>query len=242
MGYVCPVRFADKRVVVAGAAGGLGAATVDLFEREGASVVGLDVVDGPGCITCDVTDEHSVHQGVEQAVTNLGGLDVCVNCAGINYFSTFDTLGLEAWNRHLAVNLTGPMLVTQAALPHLRLSRGNVVTVASISGIQGQPWNAAYCASKGGLLLLMKSLAVELAADGIRVNSVCPGGIDTDMSANAVAGLGPVDFSLFSRMMGVLSTDMMPPNHVAEAIAYLASDAAASVTGASLVVDRGTLW
>ena len=90
-------------------------------------------------------------------------------------------------------------------------------------------------------MLLMTSLAVEAAADGIRVNSVRPGGIDTDMSANAVAELGPVDFSLFSRMMGVLSTDMWPPDHIAEAIAYRASDAADSVAGASLVVDRSTL-
>ena len=80
-------------------------------------------------------------------MVSVGGLDVCVNGAGIKYFSTFDTLGPDVWNRHLVVNLTGPMLVTQTELPHLRLSGGNVVIVPSISGIQGQPWNAAYCAS-----------------------------------------------------------------------------------------------
>jgi meso-butanediol dehydrogenase/(S,S)-butanediol dehydrogenase/diacetyl reductase len=226
--------------VVPGAAGGLESANLDPFEQESASVVGLDVVDGAGCITCDVTDERSVHQGVERAVASLDGLDVGVHCAGIDCLSTFDILGLDAWNRHLAVNPTGPMLVTPASLPHLRLSGGNVVTAVPLSGIQGQPWHAAYRASQIGLLLLMKSLAVEQAAEGIRVNSVCPGGIGTDMSAKAVSGLIPVDFTLLVRMMGVLATDTMPPIHVSEAIAHLASDTAASVTGVELAVDRGT--
>jgi NAD(P)-dependent dehydrogenase (short-subunit alcohol dehydrogenase family) len=237
------MRFEGKRVFVTGAASGIGAATVELLGREGASVVGVDIAEGPGVRRCDVTDPTSVTAAMADAVNRLGGLDVCVNVAGINLFSKIDDLTLEVWQRHLAVNLTGPMLVTQAALPHLRPSRGNVVTVASISGLQGQPYNSAYCASKGGLLLFMKSLAVELAAEGIRVNCVCPGGVDTPLSAHAVDSVkGDLDVSLFVRMTGVLPGGMMPPGHIAEAIAYLASDAAASVTGASLVVDRGTLW
>jgi meso-butanediol dehydrogenase / (S,S)-butanediol dehydrogenase / diacetyl reductase len=142
----------------------------------------------------------------------------------------------------LAVNLIGPMLITQAALPYLKASKGNVVTVASISAMQGQPYNSAYCASKGALLLLMKSLAVELAADGIRVNCVCPGGVDTQMPAGALSTLpADVDFDLFVRMTGVIP-GFMPPSHIANAIAFLASDDAASATGTALVVDRGTLW
>jgi NAD(P)-dependent dehydrogenase (short-subunit alcohol dehydrogenase family) len=237
------MRFDGKRVFVTGAASGIGAATVDLLAREGAAVVGVDIVERQEVRRCDVTDPTSVTAAIADAVSRLGGLDVCVNVAGINLFSKIDDLSLEVWQRHLAVNLTGPMLVTQAALPHLRASRGNVVTVASISGLQGQPYNSAYCASKGGLLLFMKSLAVELAAEGIRVNCVCPGGVDTPLSAHAVDSVtGDIDASLFVRMTGVLPGGMMPPAHIADAIAYLASDAAASVTGASLVVDRGTLW
>jgi NAD(P)-dependent dehydrogenase (short-subunit alcohol dehydrogenase family) len=236
------MRFQGRRVVVTGAASGIGAATVDLFEREGAHVVGLDVAQGPGVVHCDVSDAASVNRAITGAVERLGGLDVCANVAGVDSFARIDDLTMEIWQRHLAVNLTGPMLVTQAAIPHLRASRGNVVTVASISGLQGQPYNSAYCASKGGLLLLMKSLAVELAADGIRVNCVCPGGVDTPLSTHAVDSLtADVDRSLFLRMSGVLG-GMMPPGHIAEALAYLASDAASSVTGAALVVDRGTLW
>lgn len=236
------MRFSGKRAFVTGAASGIGAATVALLESEGAAVVGVDIAEHPLMLRCDVTDPTSVAAAMTAAVDTLGGIDICANVAGINLFSRFGDLSLELWNRHLAVNLTGPMLVTQAALPHLRASKGNVVTVASISGIQGQPWNSAYCASKGGLILLMKSLAVELAADGIRVNCVCPGGVDTPLSAGAVAPLGPdVDYTKFERMTGILP-GFSQPSEIAEAIAYLASDAAASVTGTSLVIDRGTLW
>jgi meso-butanediol dehydrogenase/(S,S)-butanediol dehydrogenase/diacetyl reductase len=108
--------------------------------------------------------------------------------------------------------------------------------------LQGQPYNSAYCASKGGLILFMRSLAVELAGAGVRVNCVCPGGVETPLSANATTSLPPdADVALFARMMGVIP-GMMPPSDVAEALAFLASDAASSITGASLVIDRGTLW
>lgn len=235
-------RFAGKRIFVTGAASGIGAATVELFREEGATVVGGDIQTAEGVIACDVTDPSSVTAALAAAVEQLGGLDVLANVAGINVFSKLEDMTLELWSKHLAVNLTGAMLVTQAALPHLKASKGNIVTVASISGIQGQPYNSAYCASKGGLLLLMKSLAVELAADGIRVNCVCPGGVDTPLSAGSAASLTPdMDMNLIMRMTGVMP-GFMPPSDIADAIAYLASDAAASVTGTSLVVDRGTLW
>jgi meso-butanediol dehydrogenase/(S,S)-butanediol dehydrogenase/diacetyl reductase len=238
------MRFEGKRAFVTGAASGIGAATVELLSAEGAQVVGADIAPADGVVRCDVTDQASVASAIEGAVEQLGGLDICANVAGVDVFSRFADLSLELFDRHLGVNLVGPMLVTQAALPHLKRSKGNVVTVASISGLQGQPYNSAYCASKGGVLLLMRSLAVELAADGIRVNCVCPGGVETPLVAGATEGLPPdADFGLFDRMNGVLGGGgYMPPSHVAESIAYLASDAAASVTGAALVIDRGTLW
>ncbi len=236
------MRFEGKRVFITGAASGIGAATAALFRKEGARVEGVDVAIADGVSHCDVTDPASVSAAMTAAVDRLGGLDVCLNVAGINRFSKIDDLSLELLNLHLAVNLAGPMLVSQAAIPHLRRSKGNVVTVASISGLQGQPYNSAYCASKGGVLLLMRSLAVELASAGIRVNCVCPGGVATPMSAGATATLPvDVDYGLFARMQGTIPGQMPPPD-IAEAIAYLASDAAASVTGTALVVDRGTLW
>ena len=237
-------RFDGKRVFVTGAASGIGAAAVELFRKDGASVVGTDVQKADGVALCDVTDPASVSSAMDAAVKELGGLDILVNVAGVDIFSKFEDLTLDLVRKHLDVNYVGSFLVTQAALPHLRATTGNIVTVASISGIQGQPYNAAYCASKGALLLFMKSIAVELALEGIRVNCVCPGGVDTPLSSAAPSSL-PADanFDLFARMSGVLeSGGFMPPSHIAEAIAYLASDAATSVTGAALIVDRGTLW
>ena len=213
------MRFTGKRIFVTGAAAGIGEATVKLFRQEGAQVVGVDVVEAEGVGYCDVSNPESVTAAMDAAIDELG---LC--------------------NRHLAVNLTGPMLVTQAALPYLRASTGNIVTVGSISGLQGQPYNSSYCASKAGLIMFMKALAVELAADGIRVNLVCPGGVDTAMSTNALSNIkGDIDFSHFPKMMGVLP-GMMAPVKIAEALAHLASDAASTTTGASLVVDNGTLW
>jgi meso-butanediol dehydrogenase/(S,S)-butanediol dehydrogenase/diacetyl reductase len=236
-------RFDGSRAFVTGAASGIGAATVALLRAEGAHVVGVDVATADGVAHCDVTDPASVASAMAAAVDELGGLDVCVNVAGINRFSPIEDLSLDLLQAHLSVNLIGPMLVTQAALPHLKATKGNVVTVASISGMQGQPYNSAYCASKGGVLLLMRSLAVELAQHGVRVNCVCPGGVDTPLVAGSAASLPPdVNPKFFDKMSGVLAVGFMPPSDIAEAIAYLASPAASSVTGASLVVDRGTLW
>jgi NAD(P)-dependent dehydrogenase (short-subunit alcohol dehydrogenase family) len=236
------MRFSGKRIFVTGAAAGIGEATAKLFRDEGAHVVGVDVADAEGVAFCDVTDPASVTAAMDAAIAELGGLDVLANVAGVNWFSKVDDITLELWNRHLAVNLTGPMLVTQAALPHLRASTGNIVTVGSISGLQGQPYNSSYCASKAGLIMFMKALAVELAADGIRVNLVCPGGVDTAMTTNALSNIkGDIDFNHFPKMMGVLP-GMMAPVKIAEALAHLASDAASTTTGASLVVDNGTLW
>ena len=180
-------RFDGKRALVTGAAGGVGQAVVELLTAEGASVVGVDLFPTAGVLACDVSDESSVRTAVATVVESLGGLEIVVNVAGIDQFRKFEDLDVATWQRHLGVNLTGPMLISHAALPHLRESKGNIVTVASIAGLRGQPYQAAYCASKGGVILLMKSLALELAADGIRVNTVCPGGIQTDLPTNAAA-------------------------------------------------------
>ena len=236
------MRFEGKRIFVTGGASGIGAATVELLRKEGAEVVATDITEADGIVRCDVSDGASVTAAMDAAIAQLGGLDVCVNVAGINIFSKVEDLSIDLVRKHLDVNFIGAVQVTQAAIPHLKESKGNVVTVASISGIQGQPYNSAYCASKAALLLFMKSIAVEMAAFGVRVNCVCPGGVDTPLSHAATSSL-PADakFEHFNRMMGVME-GFMPPSDIADAIAYLASDAAASVTGASLIVDRGTLW
>ena len=234
-------RFVGKRALVTGAAGGIGKATVALLAEEGADVVGVDLRAEDGVEPCDVSDQASVQSAVAAAVERIGGLDVLVNVAGIDQFRRFGDLDLATWDRHLGVNLTGPMLMSHAALPHLRESKGNIVTIASIAALRAQPYQAAYCASKAGVLMLMKSLALELAADGIRVNSVCPGGVETDLPVNAAAEQADadIDWALLMDTAGA-RYGFMPPRDIADAVAYLASDAAASVTGAVLSVDRGT--
>ena len=234
-------RFAGRRALVTGAASGIGAATVALLEREGAQVVGVDLHPMDGVIAGDVSDAASVAAFIAEAAARLGGLDVLVNVAGVVRFSRLEDLALDDWSRHLAVNLTGPMLVSQAALPHLVASRGNIVTVASIAGLKGQAYTAAYSASKGGVVVLMKSLALELADRGVRVNCVCPGGVDTPLLGPVAASI-PADAApnLLDRLQSVLP-DLVRADEVAEAIAYLASDAARMVTGSALVIDGGTL-
>ena len=189
-------RFEGKRALVTGAAGGVGRATVEMLREEGAAVVGVDLRETDDVRACDVSDPTSVRAAVAAAVDGLGGLDVLVNVAGIDQFRKFEDLDVETWNRHLGVNLTGPMLMSHAALPHLRASRGNIVTIASIAGLRAQPYQAAYCASKAGVVMLMKSLALELHADGVRANTICPGGVDTDLPMAAAAEHADSDICL----------------------------------------------
>lgn len=235
-------RFAGKRAVVTGAAGGLGSELAALLRAEGATVVGLDVTAAEGVAHLDLTDPASITAAAQAAAATLGGVDVLCHVAGTQQFGRLETLTPEGLALHLAVNTTGPVLLTQALLPHLTEARGNVVAVTSISAVMGQPYNVAYCASKAGLLLAMRSLAVELADRGIRVNCVSPGGIDTDMVQRAAHALpADVDWNLIAKSQSVIP-GMMPPLDVAEAVAFLASPAAASITGANLVVDRGVVW
>src|SRR3954463_11290181 len=171
--------FTEKVVLVTGAASGIGAAVAAKFGDEGAHVVGVDIAgDGAQVLKCDVTSPESVQQAVDTAVERHGGIDVVVNAAGVMKFNRLSDVTIDEWNRHIAVNLTGPFLVSQAAMPSLLARGGNIVTVASNAGVEGQPYNAAYCASKGGVVLLMKALAVEMSKSGVGANWLCPGGVN----------------------------------------------------------------
>ncbi|GAA3662158.1 SDR family oxidoreductase [Nocardioides ginsengisoli] len=235
-------RFTDRRVVVTGAAGGLGKVVAELFRAEGARVVATDVVATDGVVTCDLADDGARDVFVKDALAELGGLDVLCNVAGIQKFAEMSTLTADLLRKHFDVNALAPIMLTQAFAEALVESQGNVVTVASISAQMAQPYNAPYNSSKAALLLGMRSLGVELALKGVRVNCVSPGGIATPMVESAAAGL-PADanWDLIARSTSVIP-GFMPPSDVAEALLYLASDQAASVTGANLVVDRGVVW
>ena len=234
-------RFEGSVALVTGAASGIGAATARLLEGEGAAVVGADLAgDGADVLVTDVTDPASVAEAVATVVERHGRLDVVVNCAGIMRFARIEELTVDDWQRHLAVNLTGPFLVSQAAVPHLVETKGSIVSVASIAGVKGQAYTSAYCASKGGVVLFTKSLALELASRGVRVNCVCPGGVETPLIMGALESM-PADAErkLMARLDSVLP-GLVHPDEVAEAIAYLASDAARMVTGTTLLLDGGT--
>jgi meso-butanediol dehydrogenase/(S,S)-butanediol dehydrogenase/diacetyl reductase len=235
-------RFTGKRVLVTGAAGGVGKQTCELFRAEGARVIGVDVVPVDGIVEGNLADPESITAVVEHTLAEFGGLDVLCNVAGIQAHSRIEALSPELLRKHLDVNLMGPILLTQGFVSALTESEGNVVTVASISAMMGQPYNVAYCASKAGVLLAMRALAIELADRRIRVNCVSPGGIDTPMINDAAHSL-PEDanWDLVAKSQSVIP-GFMPPADIAESILFLASDAASSITGSNLKVDRGVVW
>jgi NAD(P)-dependent dehydrogenase (short-subunit alcohol dehydrogenase family) len=235
------MRFDGKVAIVTGAASGIGAATAALLAAEGATVVGLDVAEADGVRRCDVSDRAQVDAAVEAAIADHGGIDVVANVAGMIRFGHFADLTPEAWQRQLDVNVTGPFHLCQAAMPSLLERKGCVVNVASVAGLRGQAYSAGYCASKAALVMLTRALAVEFAAAGVRVNCVCPGTVMTPL----IVGVGEtmpadVDAALMARLNGVMP-GLIEPAEIAEAIAYLASDAARSITGAALAVDLGVV-
>ncbi len=186
----------------------------------------------------DVSTEHGVTSMVDASADRLGGLDVVVNVAGVLSFSHTHEVTIEEWNRLIAINLTGTFLVCRQALPHLLASRGNIVNLASTAAHAGQPWATAYVASKGGVLALTRALAVEYAAQGLRVNSISPGAIDTPITGAFHLPEG-ADIKLLGRVtpLGPFGT----PEGIAAAIAFVASDEASHMNGADLLIDGATL-
>ena len=229
-------RFDGRRVFLTGAASGIGRATFELFLAECADVVAVDLNEAPGVLPCDITDSEAV----VDVVTSYGPFDVVLNVAGVTAVQHSLDVTREQWDRQLAVNLTAPFVIMQAALPGLIERKGNVVNVASVGGVRGQAYTAAYCATKGGLVMLSKGLALEYARRGVRINCVCPGAVDTPL-VHGVAATMPEGLNqrLMERVYGVLPPGASQPAEIAEAIAYLASDAARSVTGAAFVIDGG---
>ena len=235
------MRFDGKVALVTGAASGIGAATAALLAAEGATVVGLDITDAPDVQRCDVSDRSQVDAVVEAAVTQHGGIDIVANVAGMIRFGHFADLTQDAWQRQLDVNVTGPFHLCQAAMPSLLERKGCIVNVASVAGLRGKAYSAGYCASKAALVMFTRALAVEFAGAGVRVNCVCPGTVMTPLIIGVGDAMpGDVDAALMARLNGVMP-GLIEPGEIAEAIAYLASDAARSVTGAALAVDLGVV-
>jgi NAD(P)-dependent dehydrogenase (short-subunit alcohol dehydrogenase family) len=233
------------RALVTGGASGIGLATARLLAARGAAVAVFDL-DPSGApdpligIAGDVTDDTSVRAGIAVATEALGGLDILVNNAGIGAQGTVADNDDAQWHRVLDVNVVGMARVTRAALPQLRASRhAAVVNTCSIAATAGLPQRALYSASKGAVLALTLAMAADHVREGIRVNCVNPGTVDTpwvgrllDAAADPAAERAALEARQpTGRLVG--------PEQVAAAIAYLASPAAASVTGTALAVDGG---
>ena len=219
------------RVLVTGAASGIGAATVARFRREGAAVAGIDrdgarlsAIPIEVAIEADVSEETDVVQAVDQAASVLEGLDVVVACAGIAARGTVVDTASADWERVFAVNVRGVYLTGRAAIPHLRGAGGGaIVNVASQLGLVAAAGAAAYCASKGAVVQLTRAMAIDHAPEGIRVNCVCPGPTDTPLLEPYFAGASdPVD-ERRRYEEAQLHGRLVTPEEVADAIVYLSS-------------------
>jgi NAD(P)-dependent dehydrogenase (short-subunit alcohol dehydrogenase family) len=202
--------------------------TVERIEKGGGRALAIE---------SDVADVDSARAAVATCVEALGKPNVLCNIAGIGGFVHTEELSVEQWERVLGVNLNGTFYMTHASLPYLLERPGNsIVNVASLAGLIGQAYCASYCASKWGVVGLTKALAVEYVKRGLRVNCVCPGGVQTAILGSFIPPEG-ADPGLLGRLS--LLSGFTQPEEVADAVAYLASDAAASVTGVALPIDRG---
>ncbi len=249
------MRLSQKVAIVTGAVTGIGRALAVTMAREGAAVA-VDyrghedeanaLVDELGrrggralAVHADVTRAEDVEQLVEQTVAAFGRLDVLVNNAGVEEKHPFLETPHAVWDKVLAVNLTGPWLCSQAAARQMAAqgAGGRIINISSVHEDLPMPTNAPYCAAKGGLRMLMRTVAVELAPHHITVNNIGPGAIDTPMDAPLKAHPDQLRALLDEIPLGRMGT----PGEVAELAVYLASDAAAYVTGATFFIDGGMM-
>ena len=244
------MRFEGKSIIVTGAASGIGLATARKFAAEGARLVlgdrneegvataARDLGGDAIAMPLDVADEQSCQALVERAVAAHGGLDVLCNIAGILDFGCMADLDKSRWDRTIAINLTGVYLMSRLAMPHLLKTRGNIVNMASAAGLVGVPFNSAYVAAKHGVVGLTKALALEFSKQGIRINCICPTGVNTPM----IAGAPPenIDWELVMRAVPWLDGgENCDPEDIADAVAFLASREARRITGVAFPVDGG---
>jgi NAD(P)-dependent dehydrogenase (short-subunit alcohol dehydrogenase family) len=243
-------RFVDRIAVVTGGGSGLGEATAVRLAHEGAHVAVLDIRLEAGQATArriteaggraqawqgDVSDPDSVRAMVADVAGSLGRPELLVNCAGVGQFDLSEEVTFETWNRTIAVNLTGTFLMCQASLPHLLDGGGAIVNIASNSGLQGIPYAAAYAASKGGVILLTRSLASEFSGRGVRINAVAPGGIVTPLLESFTFP----DGADRTRMPRGSRVPHAHPDEIASLVAYIASDEARFMVGSVVSMDGG---
>jgi NAD(P)-dependent dehydrogenase (short-subunit alcohol dehydrogenase family) len=237
------MRLTGKVCVITGAAGGIGSATAAVFEREGARVVGVDVLDhsvGELALTADLTNEEEVSALYARVRSELGRIDVLFNNAGISPTddaSVLDT-ALEAWERVQATNLRSVFLCCNHGIPHLLDGGGgSVINTASFVAVMGSATSQiSYTASKGGVLAMSRELGVEFARRGVRVNALCPGPVDTPLLRELYAA-DPVEAQ--RRMVHVPMGRFAQADEIANAVLFLASDESSYVNATTFLVDGG---
>lgn len=246
-------RLDGKVALVTGAASGIGAATALRFAQEGATVVGFDLKEafdgdwaeavktapGSAFATGDVRDPEASEAAAALAVDRFGRIDVLMNAAGVAGGGPVHLIPVEEWDRVMDINIKGSFLAARAVLPRmLEQGAGSIINVASVEGIEGFEGGSAYNASKGAVMLLTRNMAIDYARRGIRVNTICPGFIETPLLASTFAtpGLEPqTDAIRDAHQLGRFGK----PVEIANAALFLASDEASFVTGHALVVDGG---
>lgn len=252
-------RFTGKRALVTGGASGIGRATAERLGAEGAQLVLADYdIDGARAVAQAISAEHGVRADavpfdaaqadscaamVDAAIELLGGLDVLCNIAGIMDWGGFLEFPEARWERMLKIDLSSVFYISQRAMPELIKSRGNIVSISSAAGLTGLPYVAAYAAAKAGVIALTRSMAVEFAAQGVRANAICPGGVKTPMHDKSTDPVG-VDQTMVQKLaerhwpkLG----ELCEAEDIAAAIAYLASNEARFITGITHIVDGGQL-
>ena len=248
-------RLDGKVAIVTGSSSGIGQAAARCLAREGAAV-GIDYHSEPEaaeqlveqireaggkaiCTQADVSKADEMRSLIAQTAQHFGRLDIMVNNAGIEHQMPFVDTPLDVFERVLAVNLTGVWLGCQEAAKHMIAQGhgGRIINVSSVHEDVTMPGNAAYCASKGGVMMLMRTIAVELAAHQITVNNIGPGAVDTPIDAATKAD--PEKYAALLR--GIPLGRMARPDEVGELAVYLASDAAAYVTGSTFFIDGGLM-
>lgn len=247
------MRLQEKVAIITGASSGIGLATALRFLEEGAKVIAADVrnsleeaeVKGangraPVPVQMDVSVESQVNELMRQTVAQYGRIDILVNNAGIELAKTVTDTTESEWDRLMGVNLKGVFLCSKAAIPEMRRTGGGlIVNVASELGLVGAPEIAAYCASKGGVIQLTKAMAIDHAADNIRINCVCPGPTDTPLLDRIITSSSDPERERHVTADRTLLKRLGDPNEIANVILFLASDESSFMTGSVVVVDGG---